>query len=41
MKAEEIDSQNNSDEAEQLTVEQAIANLNQKKDLGARYYAAW
>ncbi|MEM6611906.1 MAG: HEAT repeat domain-containing protein [Cyanobacteria bacterium P01_C01_bin.72] len=28
-------------EAEQLTVEQAIANLNQKEDLGARYYAAW
>ncbi len=28
-------------EAEQLTVEQAIANLKQKKDLGARYYAAW
>ncbi|MEL7523492.1 MAG: HEAT repeat domain-containing protein, partial [Cyanobacteria bacterium J06553_1] len=29
------------EEAEQLTVEQAIANLNQKEDLGARYYAAW
>ena len=28
-------------EAEQLTVEQAIANLRQKEDLGARYYAAW
>ena len=28
-------------EAEQLTVETAIANLNQKEDLGARYYAAW
>ncbi len=28
-------------EAEQLTVEQAIANLQQKEDLGARYYAAW
>ena len=28
-------------EAEQLTVEQAIANLKQKEDLGARYYAAW
>lgn len=28
-------------EAEQLTVEQAIANLTQKTDLGARYYAAW
>lgn len=32
---------NNSAEAEQLTLEQAIANLNQKEDLGARYYAAW
>ena len=41
MKAESIDSLGNSDEAEQLTVEQAIANLNQKEDLGARYYAAW
>lgn len=28
-------------EAEQLTVEKAIANLKQKQDLGARYYAAW
>ncbi|WP_019507551.1 HEAT repeat domain-containing protein [Pleurocapsa sp. PCC 7319] len=28
-------------EAEQLTVEQAIINLRQKEDLGARYYAAW
>lgn len=28
-------------EAEQLTVDQAIANLKQKEDLGARYYAAW
>ncbi len=28
-------------EAEQLTVEQAIANLKQKEDLGKRYYAAW
>jgi phycocyanobilin lyase alpha subunit len=27
--------------AEQLTVEKAIANLKQKTDLGARYYAAW
>ena len=27
--------------AEQLTVETAIANLRQKSDLGARYYAAW
>ncbi len=25
----------------QLTVEKAIANLKQKEDLGARYYAAW
>ncbi|GAB4523869.1 MAG: HEAT repeat domain-containing protein [Pleurocapsa sp.] len=31
----------NSNEAEQLTVGQAIANLTQKSDLGARYYAAW
>ncbi|VEP17213.1 Phycocyanobilin lyase subunit alpha [Hyella patelloides LEGE 07179] len=30
-----------SSEAEQLTVETAIANLQQKSDLGARYYAAW
>ena len=30
-----------STEAEQLTVEKAIANLKQKEDLGARYYAAW
>lgn len=30
-----------SQEAEQLTEEQAIANLKQKEDLGARYYAAW
>ena len=28
-------------EAEQLTEEKAIANLEQKEDLGARYYAAW
>ncbi len=28
-------------EAEQLTEEKAIANLKQKEDLGARYYAAW
>ena len=41
MKGESIDTQNNSSEAEQLTVETAIANLNQKEDLGARYYAAW
>jgi phycocyanobilin lyase alpha subunit len=32
---------NNPSEAEQLTLPQAIANLNQKADLGARYYAAW
>lgn len=32
---------NNSGEAEQLTLEQAIANLKQQEDLGARYYAAW
>ncbi len=30
-----------STEAEQLTVARAIANLKQKSDLGARYYAAW
>ncbi len=30
-----------SGEAEQLTLEQALANLRQKKDLGLRYYAAW
>ena len=42
-----MDAQNNTasqpenNEAEQLTVETAIANLNQKEDLGARYYAAW
>ncbi len=30
-----------STDAEQLTVETAIANLKQKSDLGARYYAAW
>lgn len=31
----------NAEAAEQLTVETAIANLQQKSDLGARYYAAW
>ncbi len=31
----------NSTDREQLTVETAIANLNQKEDLGSRYYAAW
>ena len=36
-----MDEINNMGEAEQLTVEQAIANLKQKEDLGARYYAAW
>lgn len=29
------------EEAEQLTVPTAIANLKQQEDLGARYYAAW
>jgi phycocyanobilin lyase subunit alpha len=29
------------DRGNSLTVEQAIANLNQKEDLGLRYYAAW
>ena len=28
-------------EAEQLTLEQALANLEQTEDLGLRYYAAW
>ncbi|MBE9046619.1 HEAT repeat domain-containing protein [Pleurocapsales cyanobacterium LEGE 10410] len=36
-----MNNSNSSDEAEQLTVEQAIANLKQKENLGARYYAAW
>jgi phycocyanobilin lyase alpha subunit len=36
-----LSNSNNSNEAEQLTLEQAIANLNQREDLGARYYAAW
>ncbi len=30
-----------SPEAKPLTLEQALANLKQKKDLGLRYYAAW
>ncbi|MDJ0534381.1 MAG: HEAT repeat domain-containing protein [Xenococcaceae cyanobacterium MO_207.B15] len=30
-----------STDAEQLTVDKAIANLLQKEDLGSRYYAAW
>lgn len=30
-----------SPEAEQLTLEQALANLKQTEDLGLRYYAAW
>lgn len=30
-----------STEGQTLTVEQAIANLQQREDLGARYYAAW
>lgn len=34
-------SQVTSSEAEQLTVDQAIANLKQTEDLGLRYYAAW
>jgi phycocyanobilin lyase subunit alpha len=38
---DDLNNSNNSGEAEQLTLEQAIANLNQKEDLGARYYAAW
>ena len=32
---------NESTEAEQLTLEQALVNLKQKEDLGLRYYAAW
>lgn len=35
------DEVNVSASAEQLTVATAIANLEQKSDLGARYYAAW
>ena len=38
---ENILNSSGSQEAEQLTEEQAIANLKQKEDLGARYYAAW
>lgn len=41
MKGEDTNISHNWAEAEQLTVEQAIINLNQKEDLGARYYAAW
>lgn len=41
MRDEKINNSNSSEEAEQLTVEQAIANLQQREDLGARYYAAW
>ena len=41
MDAQNTASQSETNEAEQLTVETAIANLNQKEDLGARYYAAW
>ncbi len=37
----EEQSLHSTDDAEQLTVEKAIANLNQKEDLGSRYYAAW
>lgn len=40
MRNEEANNQE-SNVAEQLTVETAIANLQQKSDLGARYYAAW
>lgn len=32
---------NNEALAQELTVEQAIANLKQREDLGLRYYAAW
>lgn len=37
----EEQSLHSTDDTEQLTVETAIANLNQKEDLGSRYYAAW
>lgn len=40
MREEEI-SFNSEGEAEQLTLEQALANLKQTEDLGLRYYAAW
>lgn len=38
---DDFNNSSNSSEAEQLTLEQAIANLNQREDLGVRYYAAW
>lgn len=41
MNQEDINSSHGCAEAEQLTLEQAIIDLNQKEDLGARYYAAW
>jgi phycocyanobilin lyase alpha subunit len=37
----ETSAENSSADAQSLTVEQAIANLRQREDLGARYYAAW
>ncbi|AFZ33871.1 PBS lyase HEAT domain protein repeat-containing protein [Stanieria cyanosphaera PCC 7437] len=37
----ELVTDNSSDHSAALTVEQAIANLLQKQDLGLRYYAAW
>ncbi|MGB3300558.1 MAG: HEAT repeat domain-containing protein [Phormidesmis sp.] len=37
----QLGSQSNEDGALQLTVPQAIANLNQMEDKGDRYYAAW
>ena len=41
MRNEEKSSLNTSEAGSQLTVEKAIANLKQREDLGARYYAAW
>jgi phycocyanobilin lyase subunit alpha len=41
MRNEKINIDRTAEVAEQLTVETAIANLKQKEDLGARYYAAW
>lgn len=37
----ETSAENSSADAQSLTVEQAIANLRQREDLGTRYYAAW
>ncbi len=37
----ETSAERSSADAQSLTVERAIANLRQREDLGARYYAAW